>query len=65
MDDIFVEKTNTYTLRNTNRLTLRKANATARGIQTIRCIGSRLWLSLPRKIRVSKLATVLEAHKIF
>ena len=51
MEAIFVEKMNTYNLRNNDRLIVPRPKTTAHGIETIRYIGSRLWQSLPSEIK--------------
>ena len=53
MGDIFVEKTNTYNLRDNDGILVPSANATAHGIETIWYIGSRLWQSAPSEIKES------------
>ena len=53
MEDIFVEKTDNYNLRNNDGIIVARAN-TSYGIETIKCIGSRLWQSLPNETKESQ-----------
>ena len=53
MEYTYVEKTNTYNLRNNDGLLVPRAN-TSYGIETIRYIGSRFWQSLRSEIKKSQ-----------
>ena len=54
MTQVFEKKDVSYNLRESNSLTLPKANTTLYGIDTVRYIGKKLWQVLPTEIKESK-----------
>ena len=63
MNEIFVEKKNSYILRGNNNLSVPIPHSNAYGIDTIRYTGFKLWNSLPMGIKVSN--TLIEfKHKV-
>ena len=53
-EDIFVQIMSAYNLSDSYSLLVPRANTSAYGIETIRCIGNRLWQTLPSKIKESR-----------
>ena len=53
MDEIFLQRSVTYNLRNTNTFLLPMVHTVNHGTETIRYRGQRIWRSLPQEIKNS------------
>ena len=62
MEGIFVEKPNTFNLKNNNGLMVPRADMTSHGVETTRYIGNRLWQSLPSDINESRNLQVFKKY---
>ena len=63
MEDIFIQRPNIpYNLRDNDGLLVTRANTTVYGIETIRYVGSRLWPTLPIKIKESRILEIFKGR---
>ena len=62
MMEIFEEKAVPYQLRSSSSLNLPKVRTTCYGTDTIRCMGHRVWATLPIGVKTSVSLTVFKKH---
>ena len=60
MKDIFAERNTGYNLRHGNDLQLPKVHTTTYGIETISCLGTRLWSTLPNIIKQASTLSIFK-----